>query len=265
MVNDVMVRVLKRSNKRRYCMKHQCIIMFTCAAALLANAFSASQDTFKIGFLSSGIKFTVINVRTNESRLVAAVRETSGQYYLPIMSRMPEFHNKLISGYFDYDSLSMIGWDSVFITVAIVGDVPQDTFKIGGGAKFSVVNIRTNETRQVAAVRETSGQYYFPSMSRMPEFANKLIAGYFSYDSLYNGKWDSVFVTVAIVGDITSVGPGQAVKKNVMAAGIQHRARAFQYDLRGCRVERPSGIIVTRKNGRIQKSVNICNYTGPYE
>jgi hypothetical protein len=186
MVNDVMVRVLKRSNKRRYCMKHQCIIMFTCAAALLANAFSASQDTFKIGFLSSGIKFTVINVRTNESRLVAAVRETSGQYYLPIMSRMPEFHNKLISGYFDYDSLSMIGWDSVFITVAIVGDVPQDTFK-------------------------------------------------------------------------------KAVKKNVMAAGIQHRARAFQYDLRGCRVERPSGIIVTRKNGRIQKSVNICNYTGPYE
>jgi mRNA-degrading endonuclease HigB of HigAB toxin-antitoxin module len=241
-------------------MKHQCIIMFTCAAALLTNAFSAPQDIFKIGFLSSGIKFNVINVRTNESRLVAAVRETSGQYYLSVMSRMPEFNNKLLTGYFDYDSLSMTGWDSVFITVAIVGDVPQDTFRVGGGAeKFPIINYRTNETRLVAAVRETNGQYYVSSMSRMPEFYNKLLTGYFSYDSLYNGKWDSVFVTVAIVGDITSVGPGQAVKKNVMAAGIQHRARAFQYDLRGCRVERPAGMALSKENGRIRKSIDLLN------
>jgi len=239
-------------------MKHKRIILLVCAAAFLTNASPALQDIFKIGFLSSGIKFNVINVRTNESRLVAAVRETSGQYYLSIMSRKPEFNNKLITGYFAYDSLSMTGWDSVFITVAIVGDVPQDTFRIGGGAKFLVVNIRTNETRQVAAVRETNGQYYFPSMSRMPEFANKLVTGYFSYDSLvYTGKRDSVFITLAIVGNVTAVSQGRVGFKTSVVAFNLSVERAVQYNLRGCRVLQPAGVLVRKGNGWIKKSVNI--------
>jgi hypothetical protein len=159
-------------------MKHQCIIMFACAAALLTNAFSSPQDTFKISFLSSGIKFIVINVRTNETRLVAAVRETSGQYYLSLMSRMPEFRNKLLTGYFAYDSLSMVGWDSVFITVAIVGD-------------------------------------------------------------------------------IVAVEQGRAGLNTVIAAEKQSPKHAVRYNLRGCRVNRPAGVVLNKENGRIRKTVNI--------
>jgi hypothetical protein len=138
---------------------------------------------------------------------------------------------------------------------------PQDTFKIVGalsGVKFAVVNIRTNETRQVAAVRETNGQYYFASMSRMPEFNNKLLTGYFSYDSLvFTGKRDSVFITVAIVGNITAVAQGRAKFKPSVATENPSAERTVQYTLRGCRVKRLTGMLVRKENGRIRKSVNV--------
>ena len=135
---------------------------------------------------------------------------------------------------------------------------PQDTFKIDmTGPDFTVVNVRTNETRQVAAVRETTGQYYLPIMSRMPEFYHKLLTGYFDYDSVSMTGWDSVFVTVAIVGDVTSLNRGQEGNKAVIVTEKRSRKCAFQHNLRGCRIERQAGVMITKGSERIQKSIGI--------
>ena len=47
--------------------------------------------------------FKVINIRTNEFQAVPAVKELDGDYYLPIMSRMPSFDNKVVTGEFYMD------------------------------------------------------------------------------------------------------------------------------------------------------------------
>jgi len=143
-----------------------------------------------------------------------------------------------------------------------VFSAPQDTFKIGGGAKFSVVNIRTNETRIVAAVRETNGQYYFPSMSRNPEFYNKLVTGYFSYDSLYTGKWDSVFITLTIAGNITAVDRGGVGLKSTSGTSRPFIGRASLYNLRGCSIARPAGVAVRKDLTSAKLWLNI-NHSNP--
>ena len=91
----------------------------------------------------------------------------------------------------------------------------------------------------------------------MPEFYNKTLTGYFDYDSLYTGIWDSVFITLAIVGNVTAVSQGRAGFKPSVAADNPSAERAVQYNLRGCRVKRPAGVLVRKENGRIKKSVNI--------
>lgn len=134
----------------------------------------------------------------------------------------------------------------------------RDTFKIGMGApEFTIINIRTMETRHVSAVRETSGQYYFPSMNRMPEFNNKLLIGYLDYDSVRIGKRDSVFVTLAIVGTILVEVQGKTMFKAFPAAHRPSAQRAMLYNLRGCMVVRSAGVLLIKENGRIRKLIKM--------
>jgi hypothetical protein len=47
--------------------------------------------------------FKVIDISTQRFQTVPAVMELEGRYYLPIMSRMPSFHNKVVEGTFYLD------------------------------------------------------------------------------------------------------------------------------------------------------------------
>ncbi len=47
--------------------------------------------------------FKVIDIHTNTYQTVPAVMELEGTYYLPIMSRMPSFDNKVVTGEFFMD------------------------------------------------------------------------------------------------------------------------------------------------------------------
>ena len=59
--------------------------------------------------------FKVINIRTKEFQTVPAVKELEGNYYLPIMSRMPSFNNKVVTGEFFMDQpLGSLKQDTVF-------------------------------------------------------------------------------------------------------------------------------------------------------
>ena len=48
--------------------------------------------------------FNVINIRNNESKGVPAVVELEGTLYLPAMSRMPSYHEKVVEGVFIPDT-----------------------------------------------------------------------------------------------------------------------------------------------------------------
>lgn len=74
--------------------------------------------------------FKVINIRTNEFQTVPAVKELEGQYYLPIMSRMPSFNNKVVAGEFFMDQpLGSTKQDTVFKVTKHL----RDTVTIGWG------------------------------------------------------------------------------------------------------------------------------------
>ena len=47
--------------------------------------------------------FKVIDIHTNKFQPVPAVKELEGTYYLPIMSRIPSFDNKVVTGEFYMD------------------------------------------------------------------------------------------------------------------------------------------------------------------
>lgn len=47
--------------------------------------------------------FKVIDINTNNYQTVPAVKELKGTYYLPTMSRMPSFDNKVVTGEFFMD------------------------------------------------------------------------------------------------------------------------------------------------------------------
>ena len=48
--------------------------------------------------------FSVINIAANEATGVPAVVELEGTVYLPTMSRMPSYHEKVVEGYFVPDT-----------------------------------------------------------------------------------------------------------------------------------------------------------------
>jgi hypothetical protein len=134
--------------------------------------------------------------------------------------------------------------------------VPLDTFRTGASsANFAVVNTRTGTTRQVAAIRETSGMYYLPFMSRVPEFYNKLFTGYFDYDSLSTGRWDSVFIVLALVGTATAAERKPAVFSAGSSVNRPLSRRAMVYNLRGCRVDRSSGVVLLHDGARLTRRI----------
>ncbi len=47
--------------------------------------------------------FNVVNIHTKQSQPVPLVKEWEGNYYLPFMSRMPTFWNKVVEGEFYID------------------------------------------------------------------------------------------------------------------------------------------------------------------
>ena len=75
--------------------------------------------------------FMVIDIRTRNHQAVPAVKELGGTYYLPIMSRMPTFHNKVVSGKFYIDQLhGSLKPDTVFEVTAHL----RDTVVAGWGS-----------------------------------------------------------------------------------------------------------------------------------
>jgi hypothetical protein len=59
--------------------------------------------------------FKVIDIKTQKFQPVPAVKELEGQYYLPIMSRMPSFNNKVVEGEFFMDKpMGSVKPDTVF-------------------------------------------------------------------------------------------------------------------------------------------------------
>jgi hypothetical protein len=96
----------------------------------------------------------------------------------------------------------------------------------------------------------------------MPEFNNKLVTGYFSYDSLYTGKWDSVFITLAITGDVTAVDQGRIGLNTAIGGNPSAAGSALLYNLRGCRIARPAGVAVRKEMTRAKLWLHI-NHSSP--
>lgn len=67
--------------------------------------------------------FDVVNVRTNISKCVYAIKEPEGTYYLPILSRLPSFNDKVVEGIFLEDSvIGMTSKDTLFEVTKLVRD-----------------------------------------------------------------------------------------------------------------------------------------------
>ena len=74
--------------------------------------------------------FKVIDIHTNTYQTVPAVKELEGTYYLPIMSRMPTFDNKVVTGEFFMDQpLGSQKPDTVFKVTKHL----RDTVVVGWG------------------------------------------------------------------------------------------------------------------------------------
>jgi hypothetical protein len=77
---------------------------------------------------------------------------------------------------------------------------------VPGNARFAAIDLNTQTTTMVDAVKELSGQYYCIFMSRLPDFWNKTVKGYFDTDFvLFVGANATVFVETEIVGERTNV------------------------------------------------------------
>jgi len=67
--------------------------------------------------------FKVVNIHTNKYKNVSAVLELEGKYYLPVMSRWPTYHNKIVNGYFSVDQpIPSLSPDTVFKVTKHVRD-----------------------------------------------------------------------------------------------------------------------------------------------
>jgi hypothetical protein len=76
-----------------------------------------------------------------------------------------------------------------------------DDYRIDfSSTKFSVRNLRSNVLTMVDAIKETNGGFYYPFMSRTPEFMYNVLKGYFEIDSvLYTGPNTPIFVTTGVI------------------------------------------------------------------
>lgn len=67
--------------------------------------------------------FFVIDIKNSDTTGVYAVKEFEGTYYLPIMSRVPLFNNKIVEGIFIEDSIAgMTAKDALFVITRVVRD-----------------------------------------------------------------------------------------------------------------------------------------------
>jgi len=67
--------------------------------------------------------FEVVNIKTNVSKCVFAVKEIGGTYYLPITNRTPTFNRKVVEGNFFADSLAgMANRDTLFAVTKMLRD-----------------------------------------------------------------------------------------------------------------------------------------------
>jgi len=91
-------------------------------------AYAPVQDTIYIPgpFFTidgAGNGFAVKDIVHHTLDTVAAVKELGGMFYLPIMSRLPDFWGKVVTGYIEKDSVPYVGANvDVFVETGIVGE-----------------------------------------------------------------------------------------------------------------------------------------------
>ncbi len=77
--------------------------------------------------------FRVVNIHTGKFKNVPAIMELEGTYYLPVMSRMPSYHNKIVNGYYFIDQPhGSLEPDTVFKITKHVRDTTITQGKING-------------------------------------------------------------------------------------------------------------------------------------
>jgi len=90
---------------------------------LPVDSFTALSRGHTYAIVPGNARFAAIDLNTQTTTMVDAVKELSGQYYCIFMSRLPDFWNKTVKGYFDTDFVLFVGANAtVFVETEIVGE-----------------------------------------------------------------------------------------------------------------------------------------------
>lgn len=94
--------------RKMFIMSFVAVVIFTCACGDDAVTLEPAPMEYIIkDYIDNDVNdvdlFKVVEIHGKISQPVPAVKELGGLYYLPVMSRMPSFYNKVVEGEFYMD------------------------------------------------------------------------------------------------------------------------------------------------------------------